>query len=194
MLQTKFFTLLKTFSEEEIKAFELWLRSPWCNTNKNIGKLVDKIKKYHPTYEDKKLTKEKLFKKILPDGKFSDRRMNNLLSEGYLAAERFIIFQNLTKDENLKKDLLTKEFQNRHLDDWFFRDVNKEITRLEDKEIKDWEDHLDLLRLNRRVYHHPNQNPRMQPGGQTIVKMGDCLLYTSPSPRDQRGSRMPSSA
>ena len=25
-------------------------------------------------------------------------------------------------------------------------------------------------------------------------KAGDCLLYTSPSPRDQRGSRMPSSA
>ena len=24
--------------------------------------------------------------------------------------------------------------------------------------------------------------------------MGPCLLYTSPSPRDQRGSRMPSSA
>ena len=24
--------------------------------------------------------------------------------------------------------------------------------------------------------------------------MRDCLLYTSPSPRDQRGSRMPSSA
>ena len=26
------------------------------------------------------------------------------------------------------------------------------------------------------------------------TKYGDCLLYTSPSPRDQRGSRMPSSA
>ena len=25
-------------------------------------------------------------------------------------------------------------------------------------------------------------------------QVGDCLLYTSPSPRDQRGSRMPSSA
>ena len=25
-------------------------------------------------------------------------------------------------------------------------------------------------------------------------KLNDCLLYTSPSPRDQRGSRMPSSA
>ena len=26
------------------------------------------------------------------------------------------------------------------------------------------------------------------------MRMPDCLLYTSPSPRDQRGSRMPSSA
>ena len=26
------------------------------------------------------------------------------------------------------------------------------------------------------------------------TRIGDCLLYTSPSPRDQRGSRMPSSA
>ena len=27
-----------------------------------------------------------------------------------------------------------------------------------------------------------------------LAKQGGCLLYTSPSPRDQRGSRMPSSA
>ena len=27
-----------------------------------------------------------------------------------------------------------------------------------------------------------------------IIQMSNCLLYTSPSPRDQRGSRMPSSA
>ena len=27
-----------------------------------------------------------------------------------------------------------------------------------------------------------------------VLSSSDCLLYTSPSPRDQRGSRMPSSA
>ena len=27
-----------------------------------------------------------------------------------------------------------------------------------------------------------------------LTKVENCLLYTSPSPRDQRGSRMPSSA
>ena len=31
-------------------------------------------------------------------------------------------------------------------------------------------------------------------GGAVAEPSDDCLLYTSPSPRDQRGSRMPSSA
>ena len=30
--------------------------------------------------------------------------------------------------------------------------------------------------------------------GRYEAQLRDCLLYTSPSPRDQRGSRMPSSA
>ena len=97
--------------------------------------------------------------------------MNNLLSEAYLTAERFIIFQNLNRDQNLQKDLLTKEFQNRYLEDWFFKDANKEIERLESIEIKEWEDHLHLFQLHRRIYHHPNQNPRMQFGDVIISKM-----------------------
>ena len=32
------------------------------------------------------------------------------------------------------------------------------------------------------------------PDGRLVGRNTDCLLYTSPSPRDQRGSRMPSSA
>ena len=34
----------------------------------------------------------------------------------------------------------------------------------------------------------------LEPGARALVPTGICLLYTSPSPRDQRGSRMPSSA
>ena len=49
-----------------------------------------------------------------------------------------------------------------------------------------------------------NANKIIVPSGQTLYPAGHiiqvlsqeltCLLYTSPSPRDQRGSRMPSSA
>ena len=34
----------------------------------------------------------------------------------------------------------------------------------------------------------------LNPNGRIPVIVDTCLLYTSPSPRDQRGSRMPSSA
>ena len=61
------------------------------------------------------------------------------------------------------------------MDEWFFKDIQKEIDRVEKKEIKDWEDHLDLLRWNRLIYHHPNQTLRIQPGSKTIVKMGEQL-------------------
>ena len=38
------------------------------------------------------------------------------------------------------------------------------------------------------------KDPRRQVKGQNVVKIISCLLYTSPSPRDKRQSRMPSSA
>lgn len=176
---SKFVKIIKTLSEDELKSFEIWLKSPWCNSNKNLVRLLEKLRKYYPAFEGKKLSKEKLFQQVLPHGKFSDRRMNNLLSEGYLAAEQFLIFHRVAKDENLQKDLLSRELQSRYLDDWFFKRTTKEILQLEKKAIKDWEDHLYLLQLHRRIYHHPNQHPRMQPGGLTIVKMGQelDLLY-----------------
>ena len=44
---------------------------------------------------------------------------------------------------------------------------------------------------NKEENHHLNGGIRYT---QTSYRLSYCLLYTSPSPRDQRGSRMPSSA
>ena len=50
--------------------------------------------------------------------------------------------------------------------------------------------HLHMIVLD-GVYTEHNGQARFHPVG---APPRDCLLYTSPSPRDQRGSRMPSSA
>ena len=42
-------------------------------------------------------------------------------------------------------------------------------------------------------FHKPADG-EIRLNGKRVVQPGPCLLYTSPSPRDQRGSRMPSSA
>ena len=46
----------------------------------------------------------------------------------------------------------------------------------------------------RNYTHFGYLNPDERTFGHMLQSHGYCLLYTSPSPRDQRGSRMPSSA
>ncbi|MFM9947834.1 MAG: hypothetical protein ACKV1O_07855 [Saprospiraceae bacterium] len=172
---TKFFRILQGFSPAELIAFGVWLQSPWCNTNKNLIRLLDRLKKHHPDFETANLSKEALFLHVLPKGKYSDRRLNNLFSEAYLAAEKFLVFQRLSQAKDLQKDLLSQEFQHRALDDWFFKDAAREIGHLTGKEVKSWEDQVELFRLYRSIYHHPSQEPRMEAGGNIITRMGEQL-------------------
>ena len=54
---------------------------------------------------------------------------------------------------------------------------------------------LDLYRKGVRAASNANVSKLVSLESNEIQAIsGDCLLYTSPSPRDQRGSRMPSSA
>jgi hypothetical protein len=171
----KFLRLLQTFGEEELKAFRLWLQSPWCNSNKNLNRLLDQLKAHHPHFAEAELSKEKLFRQVLPTGKYSARRMNNLLSEAYLAAEQFLVFQRFAREQNLRQELLAKEFQRRSLNDWFLKSAYCEIERLEHIKVKAWEDQVELFRQYRRLYHHPSQELRMETGSSIIDRMGEQL-------------------
>ena len=51
---------------------------------------------------------------------------------------------------------------------------------------------LGALTATAQPKYHEGLGPLV--AGFRYAKFNDCLLYTSPSPRDQRGSRMPSSA
>ena len=48
-------------------------------------------------------------------------------------------------------------------------------------------------RVGKSIIESAEENGLLKPGG-TIIECTACLLYTSPSPRDKRQSRMPSSA
>ena len=65
---------------------------------------------------------------------------------------------------------------------------------LDVKTIEALMDDVDLDEAKYDLYHK-DFSTAMQHAYKMAKKMyGICLLYTSPSPRDQRGSRMPSSA
>ena len=54
---------------------------------------------------------------------------------------------------------------------------------------------INYIKRNETVVFTECENPKTQQVNVSLtLEASTCLLYTSPSPRDQRGSRMPSSA
>ena len=76
--------------------------------------------------------------------------------------------------------------------DWLRKMAEQHLTPEEMAEIEALGDFDKIMEaLKERL---ENQDKRHEGGSKNIGTGGTCLLYTSPSPRDQRGSRMPSSA
>ena len=83
----------------------------------------------------------------------------------------------MTELKNAKEQLLDSAeslIQTRGYNDFSFRDLAESVGI-----------------SSASVHHHYRTKEAL---GVAVTSRYTCLLYTSPSPRDQRGSRMPSSA
>ena len=69
MLKSSLLEILRTFSKEELKKFEDFVRSPYFNKKEKLVKLFLAIKKYAPEFADANLDKEKVWSDI-PNPKF----------------------------------------------------------------------------------------------------------------------------
>lgn len=102
LLNSKLIDILKTFSQEEIKKFSEFLISPFHNKNKKAVQLFEFLSAFHPEYENKNLTKEKIFEKIF-SGKskssvYNDASVRNLLSDLMILAEKFTAYLNFENE------------------------------------------------------------------------------------------------
>lgn len=110
MLKHNIFTLFKEFSLLELKNLENFLNSPYYNKSRRVKILFKEIKKYHPEYNSKKLTKEKLSSKINPHLKHNDSTFRDLMSDLLKCVEEFLIQEELNSNNALKQILLLKSY------------------------------------------------------------------------------------
>ena len=82
---------------------------------------------------------------------------------------------------NEKFNELIKDRAGKDLDDYELRKIGSEIEGL-----------IKFLLQNGQLSYNPDC--RVMNYSMGLPKTNDCLLYTSPSPRDRQKSRMPSSA
>ncbi len=90
MYKSKSILLLASFTSEEIRSFSSFVSSPYFNTNTRVTKLFNELKKYHPDFTSKGVSKENLFKKLFPGKEYNEQVMKNLISELLRLEKEFI--------------------------------------------------------------------------------------------------------
>jgi len=175
---SKAVSILKRMDDEEWKNLVKWLASPWCNSTKKLVDLLAALENFRLDFEDPKLTRETIFQTIYKGKRYNRGVMDNLFWELNRAIEDFISFNTFVQSENTKKYFLASALQEKGLENRF-KKVNISATEdLESKPIKTWEEQNLLFQLKRQLYHHPNEEWRMDPESTLFPEMDQNLELT----------------
>ncbi len=174
-MQNKTTQILRLLSPEEIKRFDKWLHSPWCNSNKKLPVLFLQLKKQYPHFEHSSLTKEKLFKKLYPAKSFDDKWFRNLLAALNQEAERFLQHERLNQSPALQKKLLLREYHDRQQIDWFEKNTRALIEFFQQKKGKTESDLFELSWLYEQLHRQPSAVARQLPEANALEQADQWL-------------------
>lgn len=126
MQKTKPVEIISAFSPDETKEFSAFIRSPYFNTNKNLVKLFDIIRK--EKIATGALSEEDIFGRIFPGKEFNYSIMKNLISALAAVCEEFGTVNSLRKNtvNRFRGALaLADYYDNRKLDKYYHKVMRK---------------------------------------------------------------------
>ena len=157
MKGSKLIELIETLDKEEIRLFGSYLEGESYRKSSAVFKLYHYLKGLHPTYPEKKIAKEVVFKKIMPKGKeFNNKSMRDTMSNLSLSLERFLLKLEIERNEVEREFLLLNILQKRQKDKLFFQKIKqlqKKWTTNRPSGIEQYHNEYKLLHY---FYHHPN--------------------------------------
>ncbi|NOS85759.1 MAG: hypothetical protein HOP31_11510 [Ignavibacteria bacterium] len=124
MENTKLIKLLRTFSKDELRNFESFIRSPYFNNGAYLVKFFEETKKFGPKFSSIHFTKEKIFEKLQPSAVYNDAYMRKIISNLTKLADEFLIYNSFADKNNEKQLALLEQYRKRGLDADFEKLLN----------------------------------------------------------------------
>jgi hypothetical protein len=135
MIKNAIFSILKTFTSEEINSFTAFVDSPYHNKSKKLILLLREIKKFHAHSDLENLNKEKLLKKISSELKYNDSTFRSLMFDLVRLAEKFMILEKLFDNEWEKNVYLLKSLTEKKNGFLFEKNLKKANLELEENGV-----------------------------------------------------------
>lgn len=155
MVKSKFLLLLRTFSTEDLKAFEKYLKVQHKQKEMFI-KIFNHIKKYAPHYDHEKLAKTYIHEKVLKKTKYSVRSVGDAPSGLYKILEEFLLRQKIQENSYTKDKMLLDIFKERKIDKLFYEKIKESKKKITEAKTLDAWSYFNVMELNYELYYHTN--------------------------------------
>lgn len=136
MKDSKLFSLLKTFTDQEFRQFEKFIDSPYYNKGRDLIPFFKVLKSFYPHFENKDLNSKYIFIKLFPGKKFDPVRSENLIrtlsSHLFRVSKEYLVIIELEADKSKKKYLLLNQLRKKN----FYKEFDKEFSELTDENIE----------------------------------------------------------
>lgn len=157
MNSSKLISLLKTFSNKELKALKKFVESPFHNEQMNVTQLYQYIYEGAPQFNEKYLLKEKAWNRLYPKEKFKDIRLRRVMSDLLKICQDFVAWQMYKKNTIQVQTNLLKYYRIHQLPKQF-NTVISDIEKHEKKNPKQdiWH-HFHKLQVSNEITSHISQ-------------------------------------
>lgn len=176
MLKNKVTEILSAMSSEEIKRFGEFVLSPYFNKNTNIQKLFKELKKFYPTFTDKKLTNEHLYKKAVTSKGYNLQVMRNLNSGLVKLAKDFLAVEYFMESNTDKPLAMLYKSGEKKLYSSFSSDLKELENRLLNTKDITQSTLLDLYRMETERLNFLIQTDRQEEAAEYILKQSDYII------------------
>ncbi|MEM6316290.1 MAG: hypothetical protein AAF960_01395 [Bacteroidota bacterium] len=160
MQQSKLIHHLKLLSAEELKRFASFVRSPYYTQSKDVIRLFNLLRKHHPHFSNKQVTKDRIFKRLFPKETYSDIKLRNLQSKLNKVVENYLLQLTFEQDEIAKRKALAKLYQQRNYTVAFQRATEQLLDDLDFLPFRDADYFLEKYGLERALYFWESPNSK----------------------------------
>jgi len=161
MINTSLIRVLKSFDEQELKDFKLFLLSPYFNKKKEMVAFGSYLIKQAPAFDqEKKLARIYVYRQVFPDKKFTQDKAQRLITSFTKLLEQFIIYNSFKKEEVEQKLKLLKFFNKTALDTEFSKTEKQVEALIKEKSVKRDSSYLNayLLYFERFNFYTSNNS------------------------------------
>ncbi len=156
MVKSKLIQLLQTLSVTEFKEYGRFLEGTTYRKTSGVFQLFNYLKKFHPNYPEKKVSKEVVLKKAFKDKPLSSQRLFDLMSILYTILENFLIQKKLETLKAERDFLVLNVLKDKKLDKAFFQKASQVEKEWQKFKLGGIEQLHNIYKLHNMVYLHPN--------------------------------------